>query len=153
MGDALSDLDLSLPCVWCVCLLAVVTLQVLHHEFDLERLLEESVCLHFFLHAQLYFDSTRVRLRPDKWGIKKFDAFESFDIFETKSQQLSAFKLAQGPGWPVVSIAVATVVQHKWFRDAFSNINLALQAVNTSICRVGFCYQSTDTTAYCSCLK
>lgn len=56
MRDALSELDLRLPSMRRVGLLAVVALQVLDHELHLERLLQQSVRLHFFLHCQFDLD-------------------------------------------------------------------------------------------------
>ena len=58
MRDALSELDLRLPSMRRVGLLAVVALKVLDHELHLERLLQQSVRLHFFLHSQFDLDSS-----------------------------------------------------------------------------------------------
>ena len=51
VGHALPHLDLSLPGMWSVRNLTVVTLEVLYNKFDLEALLQESVCLHLFLNG------------------------------------------------------------------------------------------------------
>ena len=41
--DTLTQLYLSLPCMWCVSLLAVIALQILNCEFYLKSLLEHRV--------------------------------------------------------------------------------------------------------------
>ena len=64
--DMLSYLHLGLPGMRRVRLLTVITLQVLHHKFDLECLLKERVRLNFLLHGELDFNPTRVRLCPDE---------------------------------------------------------------------------------------
>ena len=49
--DALPQLHLRLPSVRCICLLAVVTLKILHEKFDLECLLKKRIRLNFFLNG------------------------------------------------------------------------------------------------------
>ena len=62
----LSELNLGAPCVRSVGLLAIIALQVLYDELNLESLLQKRVLLDLLLYCQLDFDPARMRLRPDK---------------------------------------------------------------------------------------
>ena len=49
----LSHLHLRLPQMWCVSPLAVLTLQISHHQFDNESLLQHRPRQHLLLHREL----------------------------------------------------------------------------------------------------
>ena len=62
--NPLAHLHLTDPVVWRPCLLAIVTLFVLHNKFHSECLLKLCVILDLLLYDELEFDPARVRLRP-----------------------------------------------------------------------------------------
>ena len=141
---SLPQLHLSPPCVRRISLLTVVALKVLNDELDLECLLKKRVHLHFFLNSQLDFYSPRVRLCPNKSRVEQFDSLEAFDVLEADGEQLCTFELAERPRWPLVPVAVTAMVQRQALRDAFRDVNLALQTVDTSICTVRLCHDTAN---------
>lgn len=66
MMDALSQLDLRHPSMGSVGLFAIVALEIVDDELNLESLLQHCVRLNLFLDSKFYFDSAGVRLCPDK---------------------------------------------------------------------------------------
>ena len=55
-----------------VCLLAFVTLKVLHDELDEHVLLEDGATEHFPRNGQADLESPGMRLRPDEAGVEHF---------------------------------------------------------------------------------
>lgn len=75
VGHSLTHLHLTVPGVRGPSLLAIVALLVLHYELYAEGLLEQGTALNFLLYGKFDFDSARVRLGPNKFGVDKFDFF------------------------------------------------------------------------------
>jgi hypothetical protein len=73
MRDLLSNLNASSPCIRGVRLCAVWTLLVCNHVFHLECLLQYNAFRYRILYRELDFDSSRMRLSPNKACIDDSD--------------------------------------------------------------------------------
>lgn len=134
--------------MWSVRLLAIVTLLVRDREFDDEGLLEHGVGLDFLLDSNFDFDSSRVGFGPDKGSVEQLHALQALDVFETQREQICAFELASDPRRPQVPIALAAVVKNVSTRDAFGDVDLALEAADACICSVWLGHHAAHAAPY-----
>ena len=74
MLNFLSDLNLRVPEMRCVCFLAITTLKVLDDEIDSECLLQQRAVQDFLLDSNLDLESFGMSLCPDKVGVDEFYA-------------------------------------------------------------------------------
>jgi hypothetical protein len=83
MVHSLSNLNLGLPMMGCVCFFAVVTLIIIDNEFHNKSLLKGSSRFNFLLNRYLDFDSLGMRFRPDKCCVNELNFFQSLDFLQT----------------------------------------------------------------------
>ena len=86
--DFLTDLNLRLPQMRRVNPFAIITLQVLHLEFNHKSLLNLGIAHHFFLNGKFDLELPRVWLCPNKLCIDHLDPAETFDMLQAELQQL-----------------------------------------------------------------
>ena len=145
--NSLSDLHLAGPGVGSPSLLTVIALLVLHNKLNSEGLLKHGIILNFLLNHHFHFHSSTMWLRPNKGGVDYLNFVKSFHVFEAHCSQLCTFKFALLPNGPAeVSVALATMLQDSVLRYTFSNVNLRLEAVDTSVGCVRLSHNTTNTT-------
>ena len=69
-------------------------------------------------------------------------------VFEAEGEQLRTLKLALSPWRPHVAIALATMLQGKFLRNALGDIYFALETINAGIRRVWDCHNTAHTASY-----
>ena len=131
--DSLSKLHLRDPQVRRVGLLAVVALEVHDHELDDEALLEERAVEHLLLDGQLDLDALGVGLGPDEARVDQLHSLEAVDVLEADGEELSRLECRVRPGRAQVTIALSAVVHLQRLRDALSDVDLRLEAVDASV--------------------
>lgn len=146
--NLLPHLDLRGPSMRCVGNLAIIALLVGDHKLHHKCLLQHGVRLYFLLNSDLDFEPARVGLCPDEGCIQKLNAFKAFDVLQADGKQLSALKVCINPGRSKISVALATVVQNITPGYPFSNVNLALQAIDACVCSVWNCHHSTHAASH-----
>ena len=126
----------------------VIALLICYDEFNHKGLLKHRVLLHFFLNCYFDFNSSGVGFGPNKSSVQKLHSFQAFDVLQAQGKQLSTFRLDVDPGWPQISVAVTTMIKDNTSWNTFSDVNLALEAINASVCCVWQCHYSTHATSY-----
>jgi hypothetical protein len=81
MVYTLSHLALTCPGVRRPGLLAVIALLIHNNKLNAKSLLQHCIVLHLLLDCHLKFDSTRMRLSPNKFDIQKLYPFKSLHVF------------------------------------------------------------------------
>lgn len=77
MINSLSNLNLSYPGMRSKTFLTVFALLVLYFKFYYKALLKQSIVQNFFLHSNLDFDSSWMRLSPNKGRVNQFYSLKS----------------------------------------------------------------------------
>ena len=122
--DFLSDLDLTLPEMRRVSLLALIALQVLDDELDHKGLLQHGAIEHLLLNCHFDLESSGVWFCPDESSVDHFDSLQTLHMLQAERQQLRRFKLASYPGRSLISVALFAMMKLNRLRDPLSDIDL-----------------------------
>lgn len=133
MIDNLTYLHLWLPVMRRICLLAILTLQILHDKLHHKSLLQHSATHDFLLYSKLNLESPRMRLCPNEACINHFHPFQTFDMLQTQGKELWRFQFTSGPWWSLITITLSAMLQLNSFRDTFSYVDLWFQTLHASI--------------------
>jgi len=86
-----------------------------------------------------------VRLSPHESCIEELHTLKAPNVLETKSEQLCALQFYLYEGRSLIAVAVAAVIEKETARNAFCDVDLALEAIEARVCGVWVRHNTTDT--------